>query len=110
VDQAGLNPPERPGWPFPGPHLHWDTTLATPHYFGVQGILYLVDVAEDQGAISCVPGFHKILDAWLKELPPGADARTVAKATLEMKPIAASAGDLVLWHHALPHGSSPNHA
>jgi hypothetical protein len=110
VDQAGLNPPERPGWTFPGPHLHWDTTLATPHYFGVQGILYLVDVAEDQGAFCCVPGFHKTLEAWLEELPPGVDARQVAKEMLRMKPIAASAGDMVLWHQSLPHGSSPNRA
>jgi ectoine hydroxylase-related dioxygenase (phytanoyl-CoA dioxygenase family) len=25
-------------------------------------------------------------------------------------PIAGRAGDLVIWHHALPHGSSPNRA
>ena len=25
-----------------------------------------------------------------------------------LTPIAGDAGDLVLWHHALPHGSSPN--
>ena len=110
VDQAGFNPPEHAHWPFPGPHIHWDSTLAPPHYFGVQGILYVVDVAEDQGAFSCVPGFHKKLESWLEELPPGADARRFAEATLKMKPIAASAGDMVLWHQSLPHGSSPNRA
>ena len=69
VDQGGLNPPERPDWPFPGPHLHWDTTLAEPHCFGLQGILYLADVAENQGAFTCIPGFHKILKPWLAALP-----------------------------------------
>ena len=27
-----------------------------------------------------------------------------------VKPIAAGAGDMVLWHQSLPHGSSPNRA
>lgn len=109
-DQAGLNPPEREGWPFPGPHLHWDTTLAEPHYLEVQGILYLADVAADQGAFSCVPGFHRTLGDWLREVPEGVDAREFARATLKMKPIAAERGDMVLWHQSLPHGASPNRA
>ena len=108
VDQGGLNPPERPGWPFPGPHLHWDTTLAEPHHLDVQGILYLADTAEEQGAFSCVPGFHKTLKAWLDGLPAGVDRRAEALRTLTMKPIAAKRGDMVLWHASLPHGSSPN--
>lgn len=110
VDQAGLNPPERPGWLFPGPHLHWDTTLARPHYFGIQGILYLADTEASQGAFCCVPGFHKRLDGWLDALPEGVDARAEALNTLRAEPIAAGGGDLVLWHHSLPHGSSPNRA
>ena len=68
VDQAGFNPPERPGWQFPGPHLHWDVSLVQPVPFGVQGILYLTDTAADQGAFTCVPGFHRI-DRGLAERP-----------------------------------------
>jgi hypothetical protein len=108
VDQGGLNPPERENWKFPGPHLHWDTTLAPPHDFGVQGILYLADTAEDQGAFCCVTGFHKSLPDWLNALPANVDARKEALRTLRAKPIAAKRGDLVLWHHLLPHSSSPN--
>lgn len=108
VDQTGLNPPERPGWTFPGPHLHWDTTLAEPRHFGIQGILYLAETEAAQGAFCCVPGFHKTLDAWLAALPEGVDARAEALRTLKAKPIAAGRGDLILWHHSLPHGSSPN--
>lgn len=110
IDQGGFNPPERPGWPFPGPHLHWDTTLAAPHYFGVQAILYLADTDEDQGAFSCVPGFHRQLKSWLRGLPAGVHARDEALRTLTLKPIAAKAGDLVIWHHLLPHASSPNYS
>ena len=109
TDQGGFNPPEHPGWPFPGPHLHWDVSLAQPVPFGVQGILYLTDTAADQGAFQCVPGFHRRLAGWLAELPPGANPRDRARVDgLGAIPIAGRAGDLVIWHHALPHGSSPN--
>jgi hypothetical protein len=109
VDQAGFNPPERPDWTFPGPHLHWDVSLARPIPFGVQGILYLTDTAADQGAFTCVPGFHRNLESWLDSLLPGQDPRKQDLSALA-NPVAGRAGDLVIWHHALPHGSSPNRA
>jgi hypothetical protein len=108
VDQGGFNPPERDGWTFPGPHAHWDASLAEPHSFGVQGILYLTDTPADQGAFSCIPGFHRSLAQWLKELPPSEDPREAIRRHPGLKPIAGKAGDLVLWHQSLPHGSSPN--
>ncbi len=109
VDQAGFNPPERPGWTFPGPYLHWDVSLAQPIPFGLQGILYLADTAANQGAFQCVPGFHRKIEDWLNALPEGADPRAY-DFTAEAVPIAGKAGDLVIWHHALPHGASPNRA
>ena len=109
VDQAGMNPPERPGWTFPGPHLHWDVSLAQPIPFGLQGVLYLADTAADQGAFTCVPGFHREIARWLDALPPDDDPRA-HDFTPRAVPIAGRAGDLVIWHHALPHGSSPNRA
>lgn len=108
IDQGGLNPPERDDWQFPGPHIHWDTTLAAPHCFGMQGILYLTDTAADQGAFSCIPGFHRKLGSWLKGLPPGEDPRQAIVGHPGFRPIAGKAGDLIVWHHSLPHGSSPN--
>jgi len=109
VDQAGFNPPEKPGWPFPGPHLHWDVSINQPIPFGVQGILYLADVDANQGAFVCVPGFHRTIEAWLQDLPAGSDPRKEDLSHLAV-PIDGRAGDLVIWHHALPHGSSPNRA
>jgi hypothetical protein len=108
VDQGGMNPPERPGWQFPGPHLHFDVSLALPIPFGVQGILYLTDTAANQGAFTCVPGFHRRIEAWLNSLPSGADPRAENLRALGAVPIAGRAGDLIVWHHALPHGASPN--
>jgi hypothetical protein len=109
VDQGGFNPPERPGWPFPGPHLHWDVSLAQPAPFGLQGLLYLTDTAADQGAFQCVPGFHRRLASWLAGLPPGTNPRDRHLVdALGAVPIPGRAGDLVIWHQGLPHGSSPN--
>jgi ectoine hydroxylase-related dioxygenase (phytanoyl-CoA dioxygenase family) len=108
VDQGGFNPPERADWDFPGPHVHWDMTLAPPHCFEVQGILYLTDTPADQGAFSCIPGFHRTLSGWLRDLPAGEDPRRTICRHPGYIPIAGKAGDLVIWHHALPHGSSPN--
>jgi hypothetical protein len=36
-----------------------------PIAFGVQGVLYLVDTPEDEGAFYCVPGFHRKIGPWL---------------------------------------------
>jgi ectoine hydroxylase-related dioxygenase (phytanoyl-CoA dioxygenase family) len=108
VDQGGFNPPERADWRFPGPHVHWDMTLATPHCFGTQGILYLTDTPAEQGAFSCIPGFHRKLKGWLQALPEGEDPRQAVTREPGFMPIAGKAGDLVIWHQALPHGSCPN--
>jgi hypothetical protein len=108
VDQTGFNPPERADWTFPGPHLHWDAVLAPPVPFNVQGILYLTDTAADQGAFTCVPGFHRRLDVWLRTLPTGADPNKEDLRALGPVAIPGRAGDLIIWNNALPHGASPN--
>jgi ectoine hydroxylase-related dioxygenase (phytanoyl-CoA dioxygenase family) len=110
VDQGGLNPPERPGWRFSGQGLHFDVSLELPIPFGVQGILYLTDTAANQGAFRCVPGFHRRIDTWLNSLPLGADPRKEDLEKFGAVPIAGRAGDLIIWHHALPHANSPNRA
>jgi len=107
ADQSGFNPPETPAWKFPGPHLHFDVSLARPVPFGVQGILYLNDTPAEQGAFTCVPGFHRHIEEWLEKMPPGVEARKVDLSAYA-HPVAGQAGDLVIWHQALPHGSSPN--
>ena len=108
TDRVGFNVPERPGWTFQGPDLHWDVSLHQPMPLGMHGILYLIDTAADQGAFTLVPGFHRRVGAWLAQLPGGVDPRTQDMHALGAKPIAGRAGDLVIWHDALPHGASPN--
>lgn len=108
TDRAGFNPPETAKWKFPGPRLHWDVSLALPIPLGTQGILYLSDTQPNQGAFTLVPGFQHRVAEWLDSLPEGANPRFQNLDKLGAIPIAANAGDFIIWHQALPHGSSPN--
>lgn len=108
TDRVGFNVPERPGWLYRGPHMHWDVSLAQPIPFGTQGILYLTDTPPEQGAFTCVPGFHRRIDAWLQSLPAGVNPREQDLHALGSKPIGGRAADLIIWDHRLPHASSPN--
>ncbi|WP_102796026.1 phytanoyl-CoA dioxygenase family protein [Bowmanella denitrificans] len=110
TDQVGFNPPETSQYKFPGTRLHWDLDFSCPLTFGTQGLFYLTDVAENQGAFRCVPGFHRQLKDWLKDLPSQADPNQQDLSALPVRYIAAPAGSLVVWHQFLPHGSSPNTA
>jgi hypothetical protein len=107
TDRTSLNPPETATYCHQGTPLHWDVSLHPPFHFGTQGLIYLCDTAANQGAFQCVPGFHRRLEAWLAGLPAGTDPRQI-DLSAQTKPIAAEAGDMVIWHHFLPHGSSPN--
>lgn len=110
TDRVSFNPPENTQWHFPGPALHWDVSLDLPIPFGTQGLLYLSDTQQNQGAFTLVPGFHHRIAGWIGGLPSGADPRRQNLYDLGAQPIAAGAGDFIIWHQALPHGSSPNTA
>lgn len=107
VDRLSFNPPVTDGYTFPGPHLHWDTSLAPPVPFEAGGILYLTDTAADQGALQVVPGFHhRLADGWLESLD-GAEPRQIDLSS-EAVTVPAGAGDMVIWRQEIPHGASAN--
>jgi len=108
ADRCGFHPPQRDNWPFPGPDLHWDIDFAQPLTFGTQGILYLTDTPAEQGALTLVPGFHHRLSDWLRTVKPGEDPQKQDLHALGSVAVGGNAGDMVIWHHALPHGSRPN--
>ena len=108
ADRCGFHPPQRDDHPFPGPDLHWDLEFSKPLTFGTQGILYLTDTPPEQGALTVVPGFHRKLPEWHAELPTDADPNQQNLHDLGAQPIGAKAGDMVIWHQFLPHGSRPN--
>ena len=107
-DRVSFNPPETENYQFPGPNLHWDVSLKRPIPFGLQGLLYLTDTPANQGAFTLVPGFHRKIDQWLAQLPGNVNPRTYDLQQLGPQPVAANAGDFIIWNQMLPHGSSPN--
>jgi len=111
-DRCGFNPPVRPGNPYTGTSLHLDLESLTPPVSpGLQGILYLTDTAEDQGALRVMPGFQHRIDSWLASLPAGCNPTLEDFAALgEVRSIAARAGNLIIWSAALPHGPQANTA
>jgi Phytanoyl-CoA dioxygenase (PhyH) len=112
ADRCGFNPPVRRGHPYAGARLHHDlSSFQRPVSPDLQGILYLTDTAEDQGALRLIPGFHKRIDSWLESLPEGRDPTLEDLETLgSAESIAAAAGDLIIWSSALPHGPQANTA
>jgi ectoine hydroxylase-related dioxygenase (phytanoyl-CoA dioxygenase family) len=92
----------------PPARLHWDVELVPPVPFLLQGLIYLDDVGADQGAFSCVPGFQHRLEAWLRTLPPGSDPHMQDLDAMGRVYVPGRAGDMVIWHQALPHGASRN--
>src|SRR6185503_18788548 len=82
--------------------------FSQPFDLGTQGILYLTDTPPEQGALTVVPGFHKRISDWVTTLDPGVDPQKEDLHALGSRPIGGQAGDLVIWHQLLPHGSRPN--
>jgi hypothetical protein len=111
TDRCGFNPPVRDGNPYGGAGLHLDVeSLEPPVPTHLQGILYLSDTAADQGALRLVPGFHRRIDDWLRERFPAPLPDTNDLEALDAVPVAAGAGDLIIWDARLPHGPSVNTA
>ncbi len=110
IDRVNLNPPARPDWDFQG-FVHWDIdTSLRPLPNRVQGLLSLVDVSEDAGGLQVVPGFHRRFEQWVKTQPADRDPRLPDMTGLELKSLPMRAGDLVIWHSLLPHGTGRNNS
>jgi hypothetical protein len=108
IDKISFNPPVSDNYSFMGSGLHWDVSLKLPIPFRLQGLIYLSDCGANDGAFHCVPGFHNHIENWMKSLPKNSNPREVALQTLKPIPITGEAGDMVIWHQALPHCASPN--
>ncbi|MDB4953096.1 MAG: hypothetical protein JWO36_665 [Myxococcales bacterium] len=108
IDRANMNPPVRPGWD-PRSVFHWDIdTSLRPVPVEVQGVLYLTDTSEDQGAFRCVPGLHRTLEAWAATQPVDRNPFQADMSALTPKTIAGKAGDLIIWDSRLAHTNERN--
>ena len=108
IDRVNLNPPALADWDFKG-FVHWDIdTSLRPLPFGVQGVLSLVDVTAEQGGLQVVPGFHRQFEDWVKTQPVDRNPRQPDISGFELIGVEMNAGDLVIWHSLLPHGTGRN--
>ena len=88
--------------------IHWDRDPREPRPL-YQGVLYLTDVAADQGAFCGVPGVFEDLAGWLERHPDaGLDQPDLEGHAIV--PVPARAGDLVVFDSRLPHGNGANRA
>lgn len=110
-DRVNLNPPNKaPLWNNHG-IIHWDIdSRQRPIPFQVQGVLCLTDTAENQGGFRCIPGFHRELEVWAESQPADRPPRMLNTTGMSIKSVSGNAGDLIIWHSALPHSNSPNTA
>ena len=108
IDRVNLNPPARADHDFKG-FVHWDIdTSLRPPPFRVQGVLALVDVTADQGGLQLVPGFHREFEDWVKTQPADRDPWKPDIGERDLVKVEMGAGDLVIWHSLLPHGTARN--
>lgn len=115
-DRVGFKVPPHPSypdWQHKG-FTHWDidTSKPLPQNVRVQGLLVLRDTDETMGGFQCVPGFHKNLEEWIARQPadrnPHAPDLNRLPPGLKVTPIAARAGDLIIWNVRLAHGNGYN--
>lgn len=109
IDKVSFNPPITTSYSFLGSNLHWDVSLKQPIPYRLQGLLYLSNCNEEEGAFHCVPGFHHQIESWMQSINSNENPREVALKTLIPKPITGKAGDFIIWHQALPHCATPNY-
>lgn len=110
VDRVNMNPPVHEGWAYEG-FIHWDIDVSVRPISNVpQGLLCLTDDDGSAGGFQCVPGFHNIIEDWLRAQGPGYNTRFPDTTGMDVQTIPLKAGDFVIFHPALPHGNRPNHS
>jgi len=111
IDRAGFKPPLNENYPGRSKmgFLHLDaSTDELPIPFRLQGVLALVDTEANQGGFHCLPGWHKRTEDWVKLLNGRKKIEGEEMNQLPLKPVETAAGDLIIWHVALPHGNGWN--
>ena len=107
VDRASFKPPSA-GERARVSKLHWDADpRQRPEAAGYQGLVYLTDTEDDQGAFCCAPDIYRRLPDWLRE-HEGSVADGLADATDAAECVGGGAGALLIWSRLLPHSSARN--
>ncbi len=116
MDRVNLKAPIHPNHP-ENDHqgfIHWDIDSSEEKQaFFVQGVLCLTDTTKEMGGFQAVPDLYRTWDTWVKTQPADRDPRrpdleALKRDGLEVVPIPANAGDLIIWNSMLAHGNGQN--
>jgi hypothetical protein len=107
IDRANLNFPIKQGYSYEG-FIHWDYDPDTKPQ-NVQGVLALTDQLDpEMGGFQCVPQLYRDYEVWKMKQPANRDKFRPDVTGFEIKKVALSAGDLLIFNSLLPHGIRPN--
>ncbi|MGF1767810.1 phytanoyl-CoA dioxygenase family protein [Enterovibrio makurazakiensis] len=121
MDRASFRPPCRYDLEAYGNDenpMHWDYDFRLRNKNLYQGLIYLTDTHQNQGAFACVPSVYKKIrdgkfehaNALEKFGSKGLFLRDVMEFTeKDIITIDAPAGSLIIWDARLPHGCVSNH-
>ena len=88
--------------------LHWDTDPRLPRRAEFQGLVYLRDTADDQGAFCCAPEVYADLPDWVRGRGVAEAREAVNASGTPIRRIGGRAGSMVIWHRQMPHSSARN--
>ena len=105
-DRLSFKPPEKHDRVKDSSHIHLDFPYNKITSLRLQGILYLTDTSEDQGAFCCVPELYKQPDVLRQK--EGLRFTDEELDGYEIKNISAKAGSLIIWDSRQPHSGNIN--
>lgn len=109
MDRAGYKPPASEATSdWQRAPVHWDCDAWTFDALGMQGLVYLTDTSEDQGAFCCVPSIYRNLEAWREAHAHDDDRRHPKVDEGDIIPVSGGAGSLVVFHRLMPHTNGLN--
>ena len=115
-DMSHMKPPTRDDDTAAGGFVHWDlsrSVLARGRHLRLQGELLLEDMPANSGGFQCVPRFHRDGSETVAQAQDGDSCAVPPMESAEMegyelRHVTGKAGDLLIWHSFLPHGSCRN--
>lgn len=90
--------------------LHWDTDPRRPRRAEFQGLVYLRDTTEEQGAFCCAPDVYANLPEWVADRSVAEARAAVNESATPRRRLGGRAGSMVIWHRQMPHSSARNDA
>ena len=107
VDRASFKPPAEDEQVRVS-RLHWDADPRQPRETaGYQGLVYLTDTDDDQGAFCCAPDIYRALPDWLASHRDDVSG-ALGRETPNAMRVGGKAGSLLIWSRLMPHSSARN--